>query len=168
MYGIDQLTLAACLAAMLFLPVAMFLQAKWRLYTVFLGKRHDLTIHYIVMGLIYAELVAMTILDIYSKWMFSSILWPIGAVVFAGALALFVATISESGIGWLFGKAAFRKYTLHKGDIWRTYRQPYIVSVVGLYVGLALLSGHYVYIIISILLGVGLTFVDWLTRKLKP
>lgn len=166
MYGVDQYLIAGTIAALFWAVATVYLQKKWHIYTVFMGKKHALTAHIIVMSFVLLQLLTLTVWDIISHWLFTMALWPLGAIVFAASSMLFFTALSESGPGVLVGAAVFGRKHPRTGKTWKQYKQPVALGIGGMYVGLGLLTGHIVYLIVGVGLGLGMWGVSVMTKKL--
>lgn len=164
MYGADQLLLAATAATIVVLFGMTYLQKKLRIYDLFASKKLALPAHYIIVALVFLELLIFTYFDIRSKWLFTTVLWPLGALVFAGSVVLLVSAIEESGIGALVASQVFTGKKPHHGPIWKRYKQPFALGFAGVYLGLALLSGHIAYLIVAAMMGISLWLFNYLTK----
>lgn len=163
MYGADVLLLASTAAALFWTIVSTSFQKNWRVYDLFIGKKHGFKVHFLLMVLVAAQLVAMTVLDVNSRWLFPTF-WPVGIVVCGYAVWIFVQALREGGFGGLTHRHLFR-HTLKmdkRGAFYRRFKQPFIASYTLFYVGLGLATGHIAYIIVSFLLLAGLSLVEYL------
>jgi protein-S-isoprenylcysteine O-methyltransferase Ste14 len=166
MYGVDLFLIAATVAYLLLLFTSIFVKRRTKLYELFTGKYSAMG-HIILMSIAALELIGMTAYDVISNWSFTMALWPFGVIIFTASLVLLASTLSESGFGALFGMKQFKNKHLHKGTLWHQFKQPLALGIGGMYIGLALLSGHIVYFVTAALLSAGYVVLDKLFGRLQ-
>lgn len=166
MYGFDQFLIAGTIATLFWMLATIYLQKKWHIYTLFMGKKYAFVTHIVVMSVVALQLLALTFADIVSRWTFTLALWPLGDIIFALSLTLLVMALRESGPGVLVGAQAFGRKQPRSGKLWRQFKQPLALGFGGIYLGLALLTGHIVYFIVAGILAAGLWGVSIASKKL--
>ena len=167
MYGYDYFLLAATGATIFWMVVTVFLQKKWHIYTLFVGKKHALTVHIIIMTFVALQMLLLTVLDINSHWLFTMSLWPLGSLIFAASVMLLTGALIESGPGSLVGAEVF-KHRHRRGKLWHRYRQPLALGFGGFYLGLALLTGHIAYFFVVAGLPVGFLVMNRVVKQIQP
>jgi len=167
MYVVDLFLIAATVAYLLLLFTSIFVKRRTKLYELFTGK-YTVLGHIILMSIAALELIGMTVYNVVSRWIFTLALWPLGAIVFAASLALLAGTLSERGFGAIFGIKQLKNKPVHRRKLWHQFKQPLALGIGGMYVGLALLSGHIVFFITAVLLSAGYVALDKLFGRLQP
>ena len=155
MYGSDQFLIAGAIAFLVIALGSLFLHRFIAIYDIYMGRKHAFIGHIVLMSLATLELLGLTVLDIKSHWLFTAAFWPLGALVFAASLYFLVIAIQESGPGALIGASLFGYHKPRRGKLAKRFKQPIAIGLAGVYLGLGLLTGHIVYLITAVILGIG-------------
>lgn len=168
MYGFDLFIFAGAVAYYIVGVGALFLHRSIAIYDIYMGRKHAIRGHIVVMSIAALQLLVLTVLDIQSRWLFTAAFWPLGALIFAASTYLFVLAILESGPGYLVGAQLFGYHAPHRGKLWKRFKQPVAIGLTGLYLGLALLTGHLAYIFTALILGVGMVAFGFAVSAMRP
>ncbi len=155
MYGYDQFLIASALALLIIALGSLFLQRYIAIYDIYMGRKHALIGHIVLMSLALLQLLGLTVFGIKSRWLFTAVFWPLGALIFAASLYFLVIAIQESGPGALVGASLFGHHKPKRGKLAKRFKQPIAIGLAGVYLGLALLTGHIAYLITAVILGLG-------------
>ena len=89
MNGFDVQLAAAILAAIFWNSASVYLQKKWRVYHVFIGKKYAQLVHGLLISIVWAQVIVVSIFVTKSSWVFQPIL-VIGLLLIASSVWLFV------------------------------------------------------------------------------
>ncbi|MEI7632171.1 MAG: hypothetical protein WCJ60_02515 [bacterium] len=155
---IDLQITAAIFASILWNVTVIFLQKKWRIYDVFIGKKHAQLVHGLVVALTTLQVVAVALFIPKSTWSYRPVI-ILGVSICVFAAWLFAATVKDIGKGSLVSSNLFTKHSKIKKEFNSAQKYPIYISCVLLFVGLSITFGKYGYLLAAACLALGLIVV---------
>ena len=166
MRGYDVLLLAAIFATLLLTLVGQTVQKYWRLFDVFIGKKHGLWVYAGMVAVGWAEVLVTSVFDLRSEWQFNA-LWFLGLSVVAVSVWLFVMSVREAGKGTLVSAQFFGRKLAKHGQLQKKLKFPLYISVVSFFVGVCLITGKYGFLTASATLLIGFALKTLADRPRK-
>lgn len=167
MNGFDLQLIAAISAAIFWNSTSVYLQKKWHIYDVFIGKKHARLVHGLLIAIVWLQVAIVAIFVTNSTWAFrpSPIL---GLLIIAPSVWLFVAAVKDIGAGSLVNSNFFGKLLVTKSQLYEKLKHPIYLSYVLFFVGLGLGFGQFGYLLASASLLIGLSILAYIEKPVKP
>jgi hypothetical protein len=121
------------------LLVSLYVQRKWRLFDLFIGKKHAFTVFVALQCLAWLEVVGVSILIALAPKDFSSLLF-IGLPLFAYCTYAMVVHGKKLGAKSLFYSHLFKAHSRQQPQ---KTRMIFVVYMCGLFVGLSFIFGQF-------------------------
>ncbi len=163
MNGYDVQLVAAILAAIFWNSTSVFLQKRWRVYDVFIGKKHALLVHGLLISFAWCQVLVVAIFVTRSTWIFDSIP-SLGMLVFASAVWLFVMAVKDIGMGSLVNSNFFGRHLSTKSQLYEKLKHPIYLSYILMFVGIGISSGQFGYLLAAASLLIGLSLLAYIEK----
>jgi protein-S-isoprenylcysteine O-methyltransferase Ste14 len=163
MNGFDVQLVAAIFAAVFWNTSTIYMQKKWRIYDVFVGKKNAQTVHGLLIGFAWLQVAVVSIFVTRSSWAFGAVL-PLGLLIIAGSIWIFITALKDIGSGSLVNSNFFGKKLHTSGELYKKLKHPTYISYVMIYVGLGISFGQYGYILAAASLVIGLSVLAFVEK----
>lgn len=147
----DLFLIAAATALLFWSVFGIFLQKKLRLYQLFAGKKHALTVHLVIVGFAFVEFILGMLVNYVSDWKFTTVP-ALGAAVLVFAVYVFIVSVHELGFAAVTHSYVFKGTKPKKTKRRAQLKDPIAVSYGLVLLGFGLMTGHYAYLLCMLLL----------------
>lgn len=154
---------ASVVAALFWNTASVYLQKKWRVYDVFVGKKHALLVHGLLISIVWVQVIVVSVFVPKSTWSFRPYVF-FGLIMAAASLYIFILAIKDIGYGSLINSNFFGRKLKTTGQLFAKIKHPMYIAMVTLYLALGLIFGQNGYWLAAICLFVGLSLLAYVEK----